>query len=299
MNLTPRLTQDELKSNDDINRLYDTNFESCQFTNFELLLFNGKINLLNVCEYKDNIDKIRSLSKYFDVKNDYKNYLKCTNILLEANDLRGYLNLGVYLWEKEKYDESLKVFLVGASKGDIQCIMNTGLYYDQKNDLDNALKYYLFALKKNQYEIIPRIAKIYACKNDILNMCKYLLYGIMHNNEKCMEILEMEFPSSDIFYVILLKQPNTSELIQKKIRELNKTIDVENVNDLMRRGIILSLNNDKIFTTEEFELIYEFPNDNDNDNDVLNQNTNTSELVQELSNIITDAINTEPTEKKN
>jgi len=235
----------ELISYNQINKLYNKNYDSRLFTDFEILLFNNKIQNINMKNIIIDVEKLYSIINYCDISKDYKNYLKYTSYLLKLNDSRAYNKLLVYLLQNNnncEKDAILQICLIGSKSGNMNCIINLGILLYNNNDTDNALKYLKFALNKRCYNATITIATIYLNHLNIELGFKYLLFGIKKNIFNAMSILEKYFNDDDL-YIYLLNINDKNELIQNKINELKQKININYINSKLNYKITYLLNN--------------------------------------------------------
>lgn len=249
-------------SYDELNKIYDKYYEPRLFTSFELKLFNNEFETIDLKQHSQNIENVYSLANYFDIINDTCNSLKCIHILLEHNDVRGFNKLGVHLLQHDKNEDAKKVFSVGSSRGYVICTANLGCIYYKEKNYDVALQYFLKALQNGKTNIFCNIALVYMMKDDIAKCCKYATQGVIAEEQKCMDILETFLPRDEL-YMFLLKLKTTNNLIQNKIRDLHRTIDVNQVNiDSVKEtffktpsGEILNYDFDQVLDLKEYEDI--------------------------------------------
>lgn len=237
----------------EINELYRVHYDPRPFTDFEVHLFNGDIKSIDIATYKDDIEKIYSLSNYFSINNDNKNYLKCVNILLSGGDIRGFNKLGIYLLKNNNKENTIKVFSVGASKGSVHCMANLGEIYLNQKDYDTALPYYMEALKNGNYDVLSRIGQIYFIKNEFAKGCKFLTQGILNGDKKCMKLFELCL-ERDEMYLFLIKLKTTNVLIQEKIKELHRTIDIGRIEQDMHKELLFMTVNGQLLNLD-FETV--------------------------------------------
>lgn len=237
-------------SYDEINKLYDHQFEPRPFTDFEVQIFNGDIHIDNVNIYRTDMEKIYSLCNFFDVNENYVEYLKCVNILLENGDTRGYLKLSIYLLHvKNDPDGAMKVATVGSSKGNIYCTMNIASVYFHRGNMDMSLKYYMEAFNSGKDYVIPQIVFIFSKKNDMKMALKFMVAGILKEIPECMQFLEAIFEERDFLYYFLINLKATNFLIQQKLQELNRTLDESKMYDFRTKQLGILLPNGEILNS--------------------------------------------------
>lgn len=245
-----------ITSYDEINEMFDTNYDPRPFTDFETHLFNGDIKNIDINNYLNDIEHIYSLANYFNIHKDSINYLKCTNILLQKGDTRGYNKLGSYLLDKNKTEDAIKVFSVGAEKGNLNCIANLGVMYARNRDFDNALKYFLCSYEKGNNHIISAIVSMYIRKNDPSNALKLIVIGLSKEDARCMEILEMIFDRTELYW-FLCKLKFTNQFVKNKIQELHKCMTIKEIERNVTQDLIIKTDCG-VLLNSDFELIFDF-----------------------------------------
>ena len=112
-----------------LNKIYNQDFTEKEFNEFETKLFNDKLNLTTyTTEIPDELD---SLCKYWHMQGliTGDKYLECANKLVELNDSRGYLRLGLREVDKEQANV---YFQKSFEMGNATASLNLGMYYLNK-----------------------------------------------------------------------------------------------------------------------------------------------------------------------
>lgn len=123
-----------------LNRIHNKKFINRDFTEFETKLFNEKLNMDTYIS--DIPDELDAMCKYWDIKGLIQSdkYLECTNKLVELNDSRGYLRLGLREVDKpgttrEANREQANVYFQKSFEmGNSSAANNLGSYYWAKGN---------------------------------------------------------------------------------------------------------------------------------------------------------------------
>lgn len=266
-----------IKTYSDINRIYNTNFDERDLSDFELKIFNNN-GEFDKYEYNtDNSDIIYSLINYNDVTKNNNDYLIYTQKLIDLNDPRGYLKMGLYHHKKKDYINAALCYERGGEMGNIHSIVNYGVIYLDKNlckiDLDKSEKYLINACNKSILGLklaTIYLVELYLLKKDITNGFKYIVIGLKNNNIKCLEILEVFVGNNqENLFLILSSLSFSNEMIKNKIEEIKNNIYIDKCK-IDKKFIIKDENNKNYFVLINDRI--EIKNISDEEIEILENN---------------------------
>lgn len=258
-----------LKSYGDINAIHGTGFEPRDFNDFELDIFNNNGEFDGDMYNVNNSEIIYSLINYCDVSKNDEDYLMYTQKLIDLNDPRGFLKMGVHYHKKKDYIEAAKWFEKGSDMNEIHSTINLGSYYLQEDrlgiDCDKSFKYLTKACSsglKGMKLTIIHFVKLYLFKKDIVNGFKYLVAGIKNSDEGCYKVLKTFVGGDELnIYSILSSLSFSNELTKKKMEEIKLKFSEDEINENDKKKFIFNdfdnyMKNYYELKNDEFVLCY-------------------------------------------
>lgn len=234
----------ELTCYQDVNELYNNNFDPRPFTPFERKLFNNKLTEQDLSSNEfNNADDIYSIINYYSSvdKNEIQQIKYIQKLLVIPNETRGYLKLGCHFLVKRELTKALSCFKSGANKGNLHCYGNAGVVLYQLENYDEALGYFCKAIELGYYKCYMNLIIYYFnIKHDMHMVYQCALHGALNNQEDCLEILVDLFESKTDSFHILTKLNKTSPIIQQYLLESRKYFTESEIEVFMKQDIIIT-----------------------------------------------------------
>jgi len=234
---------DKIKTYDDINKMFNTNYRPKPFTSFEMKIFNSNFNDEDFD--LNNKEIINSLSNYYDIYNDIEKHLLYVERLVELNDSRGHLKLGNHY---VKFDKTLSFshFKKAAEMGNVLAMSNLGYYYSNEGEYFNydlAKKYYEQAILHRFTPAIIQLANLYLISDQIVECYQCIQLGVKNGCELSFDVLAAYFTTKTELYIYLTNLNYSNDLIKRHIKEIEPLIDQKTVDCERGTSTILKIKN--------------------------------------------------------
>ena len=227
-----------------LNKIYNQDFTEKEFNEFETKLFNDKLDLTTcTTEIPDDLD---ALCKYWHMRGliTCDKYLECANKLVELNDSRGYLRLGLlhngYNDEINK-TKSAEYFKKSADMGNTFAAHNIAYHYLKQENYELCLHFIEKAYDLNpcDYDAVQIIAYIsnILMKNPILQVNTYnVMLGLLKKTNGHL-VLNSEKNKKQIELIKLII--SAIEQTVRPVKIVNKRSKICRVKNIIIGGITI------------------------------------------------------------
>lgn len=250
--------QTKLTNFKQFNEKYDCHMMERDFTESEFQILNSEPPLNFRAFDLTNPDVLYAMVTYYDtVQKDQKKQYTCIQKLIEMNDNRGYLKMGVYCEANDDFAGALTNFTKAAAMGNAVAKYNLAiLHMDLRPegllDLNVAEKHLLELVGENLLIAYPVLVKCYAMKGDEASLFTWIQKGILAGSSDCIDLFSHMFQNKTDLYMYLNSLEPKNDAICQKMTEILPLVDMRTV-DTSRGTRLLLVKEDNTVVNNEFK----------------------------------------------